>query len=336
MVKSKKDNIKQKQSQVQKVVVNVVQPKRRTNKRRATQKVTARQPTQQAQISQSIPYLGLQSANNAQLLNSLQATLSTLYTAHTNKNKLLSAPETSATQHFGTTVMPTLTPPAPPAPPMLVPPTPAPPNQPPQQLMPPPPPSPEQRRKKKKTKLVIDDASTDELVEPPQATRVTTPPPPAKLDIASLGVRFNQDGTVRKRGAEWASLSPEQKEAIRTQEQLTRPVRAKKYTEPEPTDDEDMSRAVNLTASRKPFNSTVIPVQAENKKPKVSILDMLKPGYAKIAPFEGVEELRPETRQKPDATKQDMSLLKRTKPEPIAVMGDTDTEYGKLEDVGYI
>ncbi len=70
MVKSKKPKLKQKQSQSQSVVVNIGTPRRK--------KVLQQQPTQKNSIASTAaipPYLGLQSANNAQLLNSFQTTL---------------------------------------------------------------------------------------------------------------------------------------------------------------------------------------------------------------------------------------------------------------------
>lgn len=341
---------KQKQKQEQKVIINIDTKRKKKQKRRAPSRQVIIPQKVATQSNVAIPsLLGLQTANNAQLLTSLTNTINTMFKAQANKTPEFNRAVAPPTTPIGTPSTPALAPsPAPqviPLPPAAAPQLTPPPQpsltQPPQtrrtnQLLPPPPPQSESemeivpRRRRKKVVLI------EEPEKPVLAEKIPTTTP--KIDVSSLNVRFNQDGTVRKRGSEWASLSPEQQQAIRTQEALSKPVRARKFDDVPEQTDEELTQGVRLTRTNKPstsgFASTTIPTEQE--KPKASLLNLLNPKYAKVAPFEGVEELRPETRQKPDATKQDVSLLKRTKPEPIAVMGDTDTEYGKLEDVGYI
>lgn len=332
---------KQKQKQEQKVIINIDTKRKKRQKRR--QQMHSKQDIQprivQPQSNLAIPsLLGLQTANNAQLLTSLSNTINTMFKAHANKTPEFSRAvstttpiETPPQQNALATAAP---PQAPPQAPQLIPPQP--PSRPRRTTatLPPQPPSeseieivPQRRRKK----LLIEESENTVLAEQIPTTR-------KKIDIDNLNVEFNQNGTVKKRGLKWAALSPEQQQAIRDEEALTRPVKAKKVVDEPEQIDEELSQGVRLTRTNKPspsgFTSTTIPTEQE--KPKGSLLNLLKPTYAKVAPFEGVEELQPETRQKPEAFKQDTSLLKRTKPEPIAVMGDTDTEYGKLEDVGYI
>ena len=75
---------KQEQKQEQKVVINI-DSKKRKQKRRAPRGVSTKQIKPQQVQTQSIPsiptYLGLQTANNAQLLNSLNNTINTIFKA---------------------------------------------------------------------------------------------------------------------------------------------------------------------------------------------------------------------------------------------------------------
>lgn len=75
---------KQKQQQTQKVVINI-DTKKRKQKKRAPRGVSTKQIQPQQVQTQSIPsiptYLGLQTANNAQLLNSLTNTINTIFKA---------------------------------------------------------------------------------------------------------------------------------------------------------------------------------------------------------------------------------------------------------------
>ena len=89
---ARKTELKQKQSQ--KVVVNINTEKRKKrSKPRQKQEAKPVQPSQT--ISQAFPYLGLQSANNAQLLNSLQNSLNILYAK--NKTATVAPPPSFAT-----------------------------------------------------------------------------------------------------------------------------------------------------------------------------------------------------------------------------------------------
>jgi hypothetical protein len=97
---ARKTELKQKQSQ--KVVVNINTEKRK--KRSKPRQKQEAKPVQPAQtISQAFPYLGLQSANNAQLLNSLQNSLNILYA----KNKSgVTAPTPASGLGFTTALAP--------------------------------------------------------------------------------------------------------------------------------------------------------------------------------------------------------------------------------------
>lgn len=114
---TKKDKTKQKQKQIQSqnVVVNVAyhHKKRGPSKRQQQPQASNSKPIQQPQqqLSQAIPYLGLQSANNAQLLNTIHTSLTALYSQH-NK-QLTSVPPSNGFQ------APRLIP-QPPAPPTVV------------------------------------------------------------------------------------------------------------------------------------------------------------------------------------------------------------------------
>lgn len=138
MVKSKsKQKQKQKQSQIQNVVVNVHSKVQRSRKATTTQRQTA-VPQQQEQQKQyaGLPagaYLGLQSANNAQLLNSLQATLTSLHQQNNRHNQLYNAPALPAAAPQQGYQAANIVPP-PPHQPQLIPRP-----QPPPQLQPPPP-----------------------------------------------------------------------------------------------------------------------------------------------------------------------------------------------------
>lgn len=127
-VKKQKQKQKQHQAQVQNVVVNVGYKRRKQRQKEQHQSTTVSK--QQLPQQQAIPYLGLQSANNAQLLNTLQASIAALYK---NNKELSSVPATNGFQTAS------LLPPQPQPQSQLAPPPSAPQLAPPQ-LAPPPPP----------------------------------------------------------------------------------------------------------------------------------------------------------------------------------------------------
>jgi hypothetical protein len=204
---ARKTELKQKQSQ--KVVVNI-----NTEKRKKRSKPRQKQEAKPAQtISQAFPYLGLQSANNAQLLNSLQNSLNMLYAK--TKTATVAPPPSFATA----LATPPVAAPAPvPAPaPTLTRPPPAPTPTP----APPPSAAPVYPRPRPPQRIQLDE-------EPAIARPVREPVAQVTGAVrGSYDLDTNKDGTVKKRGDKWKALPQEVRDLIIQEELSARPVKAK-------------------------------------------------------------------------------------------------------------
>lgn len=319
--KKQKQKQKQKQSQVQNVVVNVGYKRRSSNKEKSQQQsVVSKQAIPQ---QQALPYLGLQSANNAQLLNSLQASLTALYSQHNKQQQLLTAPPLPATQGFQR--------------PKMVPPSEAPPT-----LLPPPPPTTPKRNSTLSQKPAPPPPQTSYNATQKSVTFSSNAPPTSTPIAETVATRrnwtksdfdldTNKDGTVRKKGDKWRMLTEEQKQDIKDEELRNRPVRATRIKgQPNDfvTDDEamDENRAVVALSKYKPFSSTSMPSEPPAQRPQKSVLDFFSPPafrHSKIAPT----EVASEPVRKPPA---DNGMLKQrfTSGRILSTGDETDTDYG--------
>jgi len=176
----KKEKTKQKQSQRQSVIVNIKteaprqsrEPSTKSKEQEKSKLQKPPKPTKPYTQPQTIPYLGLQSANNAQLLNSLQTSLAAIY--RSNQSNAFS----QATPTPAPTPMPT---PAPISRPLLMPPIPAPTPAPISRplIIPPIP----------ETKPLLNAVESRKLRQPPLRitdTELMPPPPPRPPKAAPL------------------------------------------------------------------------------------------------------------------------------------------------------
>ncbi len=317
---ARKTELKQKQSQ--KVVVNINTEKRK--KRSKPRQKQEGKPVQPAQtISQAFPYLGLQSANNAQLLNSLQNSLNILYAK--TKTATVAPPASFATA---------LTPPpaatvAAPAPalapaPILTRPVPAPLPTP----APAPPPSaaPVYPRPRPPQRVQLDE-------EPARARPVREPVAQVTGAVrGSYDLDTNKDGTVRKRGDKWKALPQEVRDLIIEEELSAKPVKAKliKSEESDTTDAEVVQRKTRKKKQPEMLDvDKTIPIEDTNIKeaPKAKFNEEAN----KVEKAILSHALHTKTEIKPEPPpKTLLSLLPGSKSSKVAVATGDETDYGEL------
>jgi hypothetical protein len=233
----KKEKTKQKQSQRQSVIVNIKTeaPKQRRKRSTKSKGQEESKPSKSSSQPQTIPYLGLQSANNAQLLNSLQTSLAAIYRANQSNAFSQATPTPTPT--------PMLTP-APISRPLLMPPIPEskpllsavetrklrpPPLQITNAELMPPPPSrlpkapPLTNPKNVAFKNVsVETVNTDtesEFEKPKRKTakdlktgRIVEEITPETID--KFGLTYKKDGTINKKSKAWKNLTPAQQQDI--------------------------------------------------------------------------------------------------------------------------
>lgn len=327
---ARKTELKQKQSQ--KVVVNINTEKRKKrSKQRQKQEAKPVQPAQT--ISQAFPYLGLQSANNAQLLNSLQNSLNMLY-AKTKTATVAPPPSfaTALTPPPAATVAaptpiptPTLAPaPAPiltrPPPPPI--PTPAP--------APPPSAAPVYPRPRPPQRVQLDE-------EPARARPVREPVAQVTGAVrGSYDLDTNKDGTVRKRGDKWKALPQEVRDLIIEEELSAKPVKAKliKSEESDATDAEVVKRKPRKKKEPEMLDvDKTIPIEDTNikemskEKPKAKFNEEAN----KVEKAILSHALHTKTEIKPEPPpKTLLSLLPGSKSSKVAVATGDETDYGEL------
>lgn len=176
----KKKPLKQKQSQSQSITVNVSSQKRQKT---TTGSGVAQRGSKMLTANQSLlvpTVLGLQSANNAQLLNSLQTSLTQLYNKHQTAS---TAPLVSSSQGF----------------------------RPPSLLLPPS----ESPIEAPIVRPLITRPREPRRVEFAN-TRIEEPPPENPLLITNdtIGLKYTEKGKIDKRSKAYKSLPPEEKQAL--------------------------------------------------------------------------------------------------------------------------
>jgi hypothetical protein len=231
--KKQKQKQKQKQQQSQNVVVNIGSTQRR---KRDAQQSSQQQPTRQQQQQQSIPYLGLQSANNAQLLQSLQTTLTALY----GKNNKI--PQQAPIYQTPSLPLPQQAPEPEPEPEQQIqlpsaPPASTPVAQPiisnkrqifsklPQAQVLETPSAPPQ-------KSIVRFFETTRKPQPPPAT-TPLPPPDALVGLLSkeYDLDYNKNGTIKQTTAKFTRLPKDVQMALIQEQSLNKPAKAKAVTE---------------------------------------------------------------------------------------------------------
>jgi hypothetical protein len=291
----RKTELKQKQSQ--KVIVNI-----NTEKRKKRSKPKQRQeakPVKPAQ-SQAIPYLGLQSANNAQLLNSLQTSLAAIYRG-TQSNTLSQATPAPTLAPFS---QPMLTGPVTQTkanPPLMITmpsskplitavETRTPSSKPPPlrltdaELMPPPPPRPPKAFKNVKVDTVNTDTET-EFITPKRKTakdlktgRIVEEITPGKVE--ELGLRYNKDGTINQKSKAFRSLTREEQQDILDSQALS--IRSKER-EKKITPVKEKNLVENIVKEHKTHAKTEI----VEPKIKNEITTFLNPEESEVDQIEG-------------------------------------------------
>lgn len=330
---NKKSKQKQKQSQSQSVVVNIATPRRRkkaTNNNNKQQQSSA--VTQQQQQQQAIPYLGLQSANNAQLLNTLQTSLTQLYHQQNKQKQLFTAPALPATQGYQSTSLlpPAPQPTTPQAQPVLLPQTPQ------AETIPKP-------ATAKRSLFSVRFASNKETTPPPPGSREPLPPPEALISLASKdnkniaksaenGLKYNKDGSIDKRSKAFKSLPENERGQLVLEETMNRPIRARPVKDN--GDDSELDTIAIIPKKVKRSGKTN-PTQLIISDAKV---EDLTPEYtaAKVAGALNGHKIHGHTDMKPESStfKQNNvwafanNANKVFPAEPPFKMIDTDTEYG--------
>jgi hypothetical protein len=284
----RKTELKQKQSQ--KVVVNI-----NTEKRKKRSKPRQKQEAKPVKPAQAIPYLGLQSANNAQLLNSLQTSLAAIYRG-TQSNTLSQATPAPIPAPFS---QPMLTGPVTQTkanPPLMI----TMPSSKPlltavetrtpslrltdAELMPPPPPRPPKAFKNVKVETLNTDTET-EFITPKRKTakdlktgRIVEEIKPGKVE--ELGLRYNKDGTINQKSKAFRSLTREEQQDILDSQALS--IRTKER-EKKLTPVKEKNLVENIVKEHKTHTKTEI------VEPKITneITTFLNPEESEVDQMEG-------------------------------------------------
>jgi hypothetical protein len=293
MKKKEKTKQKQSQRQSQNVIVNVKTeaPKQRRKRSTKSKGQEESKPSKPSSQAQTIPYLGLQSANNAQLLNSLQTSLAAIYRGNQSNTfsqataptpvptpapisrPLLMAPETP-TARTNTPLMITM----PPSKPLLsAVETRTPSLKPPPlritdaELMPPPPPRPPKAAPLTNPKNVafknvsVETVNTDtesEFEKPKRKTakdvktgRIVEEITP--VTIEQFGLTYNKDGTINQKSKAFRSLPPEKQQDLLDSQALSirTKEREKKLT---PVKEKEKNLVENIIKEHKTHTKTEI------------------------------------------------------------------------------
>jgi hypothetical protein len=325
---ARKTELKQKQSQ--KVIVNInTEKKKKRSKPRQRQEAKPVQPAQT--ISQAFPYLGLQSANNAQLLNSLQNSLNMLYAK--TKTATVAPPPSFATALA-----------TPPAPAPVAAPTPIPtptlaPAPAPILTRPPPPPIPTPAPAPPPSAAPVYPRPRPPQRIPAEEPAIARPSrePVAQVTGAVRGsydLDTNKDGTVRKRGDKWKALPQEVRDLIIEEELSAKPVKAKLIKDEEDTDAEVVQKKTRR--KKQPENIEVdnsIPIEDTNVKeaPKEKSKQKFNEEANKVEKAILSQVLHTKTEIKPEPPpKTLLSLLPGSKSSKVAVATGDQTDYVDL------
>jgi hypothetical protein len=335
----RKTELKQKQSQ--KVIVNINTEKRR--KRSKPRQKQEAKPVQPAQpVSQSFSYLGLQSANNAQLLNSLQNSLNILYAK--NKTATVAPPPSFATA----LAPPALIPPAPAsekiissptmlpkaaAPPVEAPPSVVPPELLKKSSIPPPPrvPPPPARAPPTSTAPVFPRSKAPQRVRIDEQSAIAMPVrEPTEEAISTIKSNYdldtNKDGTIKKKGNKWKNLPQQLRDKIIEEETAATPVKAKLIK-----DEETDTTEAEVVQKRPRKKKQQELADINEKSPVEEIKDMSKqqePTKVEKAMLSHTLHTRTEIKQEP----RQKSLLSffPIKSSKVEVEPGDQTDYGEL------
>lgn len=331
MGKSKNAKQKQKQSQSQTVVVNVGTQKRR-KKSASSQQMSQLNPRATTVIPS---YLGLQTANNAQLLNSLQTSLTQLYNQQNKQKQLFTAPPLPETLGFQSTNL--LPPPTPQAQQIVAPP--------PTNTLPPETPDFTQqaptaapKSTKSRSNMFVRFMGR-ESPSNPLGSQPLPPPDPLvtlsnkdKKDIP--GLKYTNKGTIDRRTKEYRRLSQEEKEDLDYEETMNKPpVKARAVAI---TDSNDPLLEAKVTLARKVKKSggsdsaatkLVMADDADEESSNYTTRDV--PSIVSSNKIYGHTDMKPQSGYQHNPTIWKFKGMNtKVFPEASAPDAETDTDYG--------